>query len=342
MTRPCSWSRETRPNRTRPKERLVREAGPAVGSTRRAGLRGSGKGRSLRRPAHRVRSSVPGHTVCWPVKIRELLARRSDLSTFVVHLTRDYIEPPDPETGDPGFWMPPDVAFGQIIRERLLRAGSAMGWARDQDDPDDPTKQTQRVIAFSETPLEHTWAMFAEIEDRERQIELKPYGLAMTKVVARRLGVNPVWYVDMTPSGHDWLSNPINELRDQAIASGDFHEQPIAQLLPFFDWMGGPFPANPTSKEFWWEREWRHRGDLHLAPIWAKIIWLCPEGEHDEFRRQVEAATPAGERSSGVFVDPSWGLEEIVARLAGFPPEDISVFTAAAADDQPGELPPVL
>jgi hypothetical protein len=37
--------------------------------------------------------------------------------------------------------------------------------------------------------------MFEEIEDRERAIELQPYGLAMTKVIARRFGVNPVWYV---------------------------------------------------------------------------------------------------------------------------------------------------
>jgi hypothetical protein len=36
------------------------------------------------------------------------------------------------------------------------------------------------------------------------------FGLAFTKMTARRLGVYPVWYVDITP-GHDWLMNPINE-----------------------------------------------------------------------------------------------------------------------------------
>lgn len=40
-----------------------------------------------------------------------------------------------------------------------------MGWAYYEDDSDDPAKQTQRVVAFSETPLEYTWAMFEEIED---------------------------------------------------------------------------------------------------------------------------------------------------------------------------------
>ena len=273
------------------------------------------------------------------VRIRELLSRRSDLSTFVVHLTRDWVEDLPGDEG-PGYWMPAEDSFEQIIRERMLRAVTSMGWARDEDDPDDQTRQTQRVVAFSETPLEHTWAMFEDIEDREREVKLRPYGLAMTKVVARRLGVNPVWYVDMTPTGHDWLAHPLWELKNQASVSGDFHNQPIARLLPFFDWMGGPFPGNPTSKEFWWEREWRHPGSLKLGPIWDKIIWLCPEEKHDAFQERVRAATPEGEPHSRVFIDPRWGLEEIVAHLAGFPAEDISVFTAAAAGDQPDEPPP--
>lgn len=153
----------------------------------------------------------------------------------------------------------------------------------------------------------------------ERQIKLKPYGLALTKVIARRSGVNPVWYVDMTPSGHEWLANPIKALKDEAVVSGDFHTKPIARLLPFFDWMGGPFPRNPVSKEFWWEREWRHQGDLSLASFWKKIIWLCPQAEHDAFAELVAAATPEGETASRVFIDPFWGLEEIVAHLAGLP-----------------------
>jgi hypothetical protein len=110
--------------------------------------------------------------------------------------------------------------------------------------------------------------------------------------------------------------------------------------FPFFDWMGGPFPNKSTSKEFWWEREWRHQGNLSLAPLWNKIIWLCPEDEHDDWRNWVDTATLEGETSSGVIIDPSWGLEEIIARLAGFPVEDVSVFAAAKAEDSSNEPPP--
>jgi hypothetical protein len=234
------------------------------------------------------------------VKIREVLSRRNDLSTFVVHLTRDFEDEFDGQLVD----VPATASFAQIIRERQLRAVSPMGWASDQDDPDDAAKQTQRVVSFSETPLEHIWAMFEEIEDREREIKLQPYGLAFSKIVARGLGVNPVWYVDMTPTGHDWLANPLWELKNQAVDSGTFHTTSAARILPMFDWMGGPFPYSNTSKEFWWEREWRHRGPLSLVPIWQKIIWLCPAAEHEEFRRQVAEATPAGEDASRIFIDP--------------------------------------
>jgi hypothetical protein len=77
-----------------------------------------------------------------------------------------------------------------------------MGW--DQDADDDPAQQSQRVVCFSETPLEHVYSLVADIEGR--QINLEPYGIALTKLVARRIGVNPVWYVDMTPAGHEWLT----------------------------------------------------------------------------------------------------------------------------------------
>lgn len=204
---------------------------------------------------------------------------------------------------------------------------------------EDAAKRTQRVVCFTETPLEHTYALFADIEDRERKVKLQPYGLALPKLIARRAGVNPVWYIDMT-LGHDWLANDVRKLRDEAVATGDFHNQPIARLLPFFDWMGGPFPNNPTSKEFWWEREWRHRGDLSLVLFWSKIIWLCPEAEHARFRATVEEATPEGEQSSGIFLDPSWGSKKIIAHLAGLPATDVSVFAASEAHDAQPEPPP--
>jgi hypothetical protein len=192
-----------------------------------------------------------------------------------------------------------------------------MGWAKDQDDPNDAAKQTQRVVCFSETPLEHVNLMCGEIEGRT--IAMEPYGVALTKLKARKLGINPVWYIDMTP-GRDWkLSPTLDHLRDAAVEQAradneNFHSYSLAALFPFMEQMG----TWPTSrKEFWWEREWRHVGDAQLPH--TAMIWLCPEADIDEVNERAGyELTP--------WLDPTWGLEEIIAHLAGFPLREVSPF----------------
>lgn len=244
-------------------------------------------------------------------RIQEILHRRTDLSTFLVHLTRSRDE------------MSAKERLEIIYEERELIAGSPMGLARDQDDPDDEDAQSQRVVCFSETPLEHSWALAAEIEGR--QVQLEPYGVALPKYRARQLGVNPVWYVDMTV-GHDWqIVHALNALRDEAIASGAFHQQPVARVLPFVEPMGTWTSTGGTAREFWWEREWRKVGTLHIPP--GSAIFLCPEDEIEEFvPRRADEATRDWNRRKRRFVDPRWGLERIIAHLAGMSKGDVTPF----------------
>jgi Putative abortive phage resistance protein AbiGi, antitoxin len=242
--------------------------------------------------------------------IRTILHRRTDLSTFVVHLTRkrdDTYSALD--------------ALVDIAKYNRLEARTAMGWAKLQDDPADPTRQSQRVVCFSETPLEHVHLMCGPIDNRA--IALEPYGIALTKLKARKLGINPIWYVDMTTGqgdSHEWhLAKTLNGLRDAAInaaaADGDnFHDYTLAQLFPFFEQMG-TWPN--SKKEFWWEREWRHVGHLQLP--YRGVIWLCPEDDIHQLSQR------AG-RELKPWLDPVWGLEEIIAHLADLPPKDVSPF----------------
>ena len=72
---------------------------------------------------------------------------------------------------------------------------------------DATAEASQRVVCFTETPLEHIHLLTSDIDGR--QIKFEPYGIALTKPIARSSGTNPVWYVDITP-GHDWLTNPLN------------------------------------------------------------------------------------------------------------------------------------
>lgn len=124
--------------------------------------------------------------------IREVLNRRSDLTTFLVHLTREHTA-----------GVSAAASLESIVRERKLRAASPLGWAKTEDETKDPRRQTQRVVCFRETPLEHTYSLFADIAGRD--VHLQPYGLALTKILARIMGVHPVWYVDMTTrGGREW------------------------------------------------------------------------------------------------------------------------------------------
>jgi hypothetical protein len=153
-------------------------------------------------------------------------------------------------------------------------------------------------------------------------VQLEPYGVALPKYKGRQLGANPVWYVDMTP-GRDWvIAGAMNELRDQAIASGDFHNQPAAQIFPFVEPMG-VWPER--TREFWWEREWRHVGTFYLPPV--GVLFLCPEDEIDDFVPRLEEETLGQwNRRKRNYLDPRWGLERIIAHLAGMPKSYVTPF----------------
>lgn len=240
--------------------------------------------------------------------IRSLIARRTDLSTFVVHLTRNY--------------------RGTVARENLegilnrvqIEARTPYGAAVSTLHSRNATPadyESQKCVCFTETPLEHLNLLLRTISDLQRQCEYQPYGIALTKRMAREAGANPVWYTDITP-GHTWLMNSVNALVEDAInqvnatrQAGDpdacFGDHPMAKLTPFIEQMGS---GADYRKEFWWEREWRHVGSFVLP---LHFLVVAPETDHEDFGRIINAAF-----TRAAFVDADWGLEEIIARLAGF------------------------
>jgi len=250
-----------------------------------------------------------------PMNVRDVLNRRSDLSTFVVHLTKDGEEETAKER------------LESIIDDQVIYARSPMGWAEDEDDPADPAQQSQRVVSFTETPLEHIYSHVVDIA--HRRVKFKPYGIALTKLAARKIGINPIWYVDRTPGqSAQWeLAEAIQALKRAAVRSGDFHNQPAAKLLPFIEVMG-TWPTRGRQKEFWWEREWRKRGNVVLPNQFRGCLILCPEDELDEFEALLKPGLGEAERRRRrrQCIDPRWGLEQIVAHLAGIPSEQVTPF----------------
>ena len=233
-------------------------------------------------------------------EIKDVLARRSDLSTFVVHLTRD-------ANGQSA-----KDCLESIVRSWKIEAKNAYGSAAKKLTDKNLNIESQKCICFTETPLEYLYLLIGEIAGRK--CDFGPFGVAVTKRLARKGGANPVWYVDIT-SGHSWLMNPINELIDQSL--GTFDKSSISKITPFIEQMG---TGNGYRKEFWWEREWRHVGDFALP---EHVILICPDedGNHENFERLAQEGG-----HSARCIDPGWGLEQIIARLAGFDRGDIEIL----------------
>lgn len=236
------------------------------------------------------------------MEITEVLARRTDLSTFLVHLTRD---------------TSPTISAKRnlisIIRQGRIEARSPFGMAVRALDAAHQAKDSQRCVCFTETPLQHVKLLTEAIENRV--LRFQPYGIAITRKLGRELGANPVWYLDITP-GHDWLTTPVNEFVDEAIAADEFEDR-IAKLTPFIEQMG---TGEGYRKEFWWEREWRHRGNFNLPP-WYTV--LCPQDDVAEIKGVVEELNS---EPSVSYVDPGWSLEMIIGRLAGVPFSKLGPF----------------
>lgn len=246
-------------------------------------------------------------------KIEDILSQRSDLSTFLVHLTKDSA------TKD-GMAMPAVEALKRILQSGEVQARNSFGHAVSKLRAAKMSLISQRCVCLTETPLVHLRLLLGEIEGRK--VPLKPYGIALPKKIGRLSGINPVWYLNMTPGAKGgWLSEPWNKLIDEAIANHTtvpFDQSSIAKLTPFIEQMG---TWSATSrKEFWWEREWRKLGKLELP---QRFIVIAPEKVHGSLRTYIDGQ---GKYSPNMpLIDANWSLEQIIGGLAGFAPPDLGL-----------------
>jgi hypothetical protein len=236
--------------------------------------------------------------------INDIVNRRSDLSTFLVHLSRADGEESAADR------------LESILTRKVIEARSMYGHLKRRLEHEGRQLDSQKVVCFTETPLEFTNLMVEPID--HRNFRFAPYGIAITKKMGRQSGINPVWYLDMTP-GHTWLTNNLDRLAERFLQGGAIDDD-LASIFPFVEHMGRGQTAFGENyrKEFWWEREWRHVGDFRLP---LTLICLCPEDEIPRFTDCLEQAD-----INGKCVDPRWSLEKIIARLAGFTAADVNIL----------------
>jgi hypothetical protein len=130
------------------------------------------------------------------------------------------------------------------------------------------------------------------------------------------------------------IAKALDGLRDEAMKT-KFADHPAAAIFPFCEPMG---TWSESRREFWWEREWRHVGDVEFE-LKQVALWLAPQDEHEEFNTALADEWNRRKASLGAFwdehylpgepprfIDPGWGLERIIGHLAGLEPRELTPF----------------
>lgn len=215
-----------------------------------------------------------------PVNSEDVLNRRSDLSTFVVHLCRDH--------------------DGKDARERLksilsetpptIKASRASGIFANNFKLAGKTQ----AACFTEMPLEHIYSFSQLLKGRKYQF--RRYGLVFSKPFALARGIGPIWYMNGFSDQPEGVISAINQLTNSL---SDDQIEHFRKLAPFLEWWHG-------GRNFYWEREWRHSGDFTFSRG-DVLLGICPDAEVNFWERDFPPIK---------FFDPADSLDSVIEKLA--------------------------
>jgi len=168
--------------------------------------------------------------------------KRTDLSTFLVHLTRDY-------NGIKAY-----KNLDNILTNRKIEARNAYGLFQYDTN-------AKKVVCFTEAPLDQI-KTFIEEKIPGRKIELSSYGLVFTQRAVIEKGGNPTFYINTCKD--TTYKDAIKSISRRLTNDADF-----LKLKPFFNEFG-------KKIDFYWEREWRVPGDFTFD-YKDVVVGLCPE-----------------------------------------------------------------
>jgi len=238
---------------------------------------------------------------------------RSDLSNFLIHLTKDGTF----EEWRSADYIPDSFFFGSSTTlkardslEAVLKGAPPTLLARAPFgifkligiNAGRKTKKGihpdwLKCVCFSETPL-HELAGFYKATQDPRNWSLKAnryqkYGIAFSSSTIRKKGGHPIFYYDRANKP---MQAAIEQFADPSLIAV------TKPLLPFFE-PYGPKLLDPAKEvDFRWEREWRIQGNCTFDH--GEIAFgICPEGEIAHFEALVNNKFP--------FIDPDWDLQSL-------------------------------
>lgn len=211
--------------------------------------------------------------------------RRRDFSKYLVHLTRDY-EGTDAREN-----------LMSILTRKVIEArtplGSAIARLQHHGCNTKRALASQQVCCFSETPLGDLGGLIDP--GVWRRNHFRPYGVVFERATLLLKGANPVWYLNSYNAlgvNFTWLVKRFNVLIAETVAAGGddpdqmaeaFLASPLSELAPFIEQMG---TWGNLTKDFSFEREWRHRGDLDFELRDVAAI-ITPPAEAQRFKNDL-------------------------------------------------------
>jgi len=204
--------------------------------------------------------------------VQKVLQLRSDISPFLVHLTRNTDSRHSARRN-----------LGNILRSMTLKYGTG----RPISDasygvqcfalPKKTSLTYFSAVSFTEAPIGEIHNLL-EIEGR--QVNLEPYGLVFLKERLKSKGVSPVFYINNSRGNKDNCVRALCSLMKT-------HEKEAAEILPFVSFFGRflrPAYGGTTykrKKDFLWEREWRYASPDFRFKFKEKdvFIGLCPDNQ---------------------------------------------------------------
>ena len=223
--------------------------------------------------------------------IDEVRRIRGDLSSWLVHLTRDnfFIG----KTGNKVFYPARDC-LENILQKDTIYATSPVGQFNYVKWYQKVSKDDLKAVCFTEAPVEEIF-LFPHIQ--HKPLNFSSYGLVFDKdqLAQAPYFAAPVLYFSQ-PNGNTHYITVFNQLEQK-------YYQDFKEVLFLFDKFGKTLSGK--EYDFRWEREWRHKGNLSAIKSIVKF-GLCPESDIKNF----ESKFP-----SICFVDPFFSPRQIEHKL---------------------------
>jgi hypothetical protein len=223
--------------------------------------------------------------------IKETLTQRTDISQYLVHLTKD--------TDD-----------GKSAKENLisiLKGGQIEArkhhclFSPKLRKEDEEIQKLFNVVCLTETPLEKIHLL---TNIKGRKINLRPFGVVFTKEAVINKQGNPAMYVY---GANKILIKFMKQMYREFIEAANEDPDEIGD----FDRLGSLVNIVKTGHDFHWEREWRVKEKLvfQLSDIYAVI---APETDHKSIRNAVDIDV----MKYVLFIDPRWNMEQLVDNMS--------------------------